>query len=132
MKSSLNIRDKIFPCLFGLFLALTVSTTGWSKEDHPFFERYLTLLKRHKLVKAAEADIEGARQRIQSTVGGWYPQLNLSSFYGKEKQNNFATEDTLLVAREFGITITQLLWDFGVVNSQIRRRNFNWSKFSHN
>ena len=120
MKSSLNIRDKIFSCLFGLFLALTVSTTSWSEEDHPFFERYLALLERHKLVKAAEADIEGARQRIQSVVGGWYPQLNLSSFYGKEKQNNFATEDTELVAREFGITITQLLWDFGVVNSQVR------------
>ena len=120
MKSSLSTWDKIFTCLFGLFLASTVSTTSWSKEDHPFFERYLALLERHKLVKAAEADIKGARQRIQSTVGGWYPQLNLSSFYGKEKQNNFATEDTLLVAREFGITITQLLWDFGVVNSQIR------------
>ena len=120
MNSSLNIRDIIFPCLFGLFLASTVSTTSWSKEDHSFLERYLALLEHHKLVKAAEADVEGARQRIQSTVGGWYPQLNLSSFYGKEKQNNFATEDTLLVAREFGITITQLLWDFGVVNSQIR------------
>ena len=120
MKSSLGTWGKIFTCLFGLFLASTVSATSWSKEEHPFFERYLALLERHKLVKAAEADIEAARQRIQSTVGGWYPQLNLSSFYGKEKQNNFATEDTLLVAREFGITITQLLWDFGVVNSQIR------------
>ncbi len=120
MKSSFKIRDNIIPCLFGLFLASAVPTTSWSKEDLPFFERYLALLENHKLVKAAEADLEGARQRIQSAVGGWYPQLNLSSFYGKEKQNNFASEDTLLVAREFDITITQLLWDFGVVNSQVR------------
>ena len=97
-----------------------VPTNAGAEEGLPFFERYLALLERHKLVKAAEADVEGARQRIQSAVGGWYPRLNLSSFYGKEKQNNFAAEDTLLVPREFDITITQLLWDFGVVNSQIR------------
>ena len=71
-------------------------------------------------MKAAEADITGARERVQSAVGGWYPQLNLSSFYGKEKQNNFASDDTLFVTREFDITVTQLLWDFGVTNSQIR------------
>lgn len=103
-----------------MLLASTVSTSGTAEETLPFFDRYLALLERHKLVKAAESDIRGARERIQSQIGGWYPNLNLTAHYGKEKQNNFEADDTSLVTRELGITITQLLWDFGVVNSQIR------------
>ncbi|PPR60061.1 MAG: hypothetical protein CFH10_01680, partial [Alphaproteobacteria bacterium MarineAlpha4_Bin2] len=101
-------------------MASIVPATLTAEENLPFFDRYLALLERHKLVKAAESDITSARERVQSQIGGWYPNLNLSAFYGKEKQNNFAAEDTLLVTREFDITITQMLWDFGVVNSQIR------------
>ena len=100
-----------------MLLASTVSTSGTADETLPFFDRYLALLERHKLVKAAESDIRGARERIQSQIGGWYPNLNLTAHYGKEKQNNFEADDTSLVTRELGITITQLLWDFGVVNS---------------
>lgn len=120
MKPSSRIRTKIIPCLFGLVLAATPSAYGLAEESLPFFDRYVALLERHKLVKAAESDITGARERIQSSVGGWYPRLNLSAFYGIEKQNNFATEDTKLLTREFDISVTQLLWDFGVTNSQIR------------
>lgn len=108
---------------------MTISSSGLAEESLPFFERYVALLERHKLVKAAESDITGARERIQSTIGGWYPQLNLSAFYGKEEQNNFATEDTSLVTREFDISITQLLWDFGVVNSQIRTSQLQLEQF---
>lgn len=100
-----------------------------AQEPQPLLERYIALLERHKLVKAAEADITGSRERIQTAIGGWYPRLNLSSFYGKERQNNFATEDTDLVTREFDITLTQLLWDFGVTNSQIRTSQLQLEQF---
>ena len=80
----------------------------------------MALLERHKLVKAAESDIAASRERIQSEIGGWYPRINLSAFYGKEHQKNAASEDTLFITREFGLTVTQLLWDFGVTNSLIR------------
>ena len=96
------------------------STHGWAEDRLPFFERYKALLERHKLVKAAEFDIEGARERIQSTIGGWYPNLNLSSSYGIEKNKNAEADDSKLLARAFDISVTQLLWDFGVTNSQIR------------
>jgi len=121
LKPSLRIQDKFVPCLFGLFLTVTGSSTGWADTSQPFFERYIGLLERHKLVKAAEADIEAQRDRIQSTIGGWYPRLNLSAFYGREVQKNAGgTVGTSFMTREFDITVTQLLWDFGVVNSQIR------------
>lgn len=106
-----------------------MSTSAWAQETLPFFDRYIALLERHKLVKAAEADISGARERIQSSIGGWYPRLNLSSFYGKEQQNNFATDDTDFVTREFDITVTQLLWDFGVTNSAIRTSQLQLEQF---
>ena len=93
---------------------------GWAEDRLPFFERYLALLERHQLVKAAESDIKAARERIQSTIGGWYPNLNLSSFYGIEKNKNAEADDSKLLARAFDISVTQLLWDFGVTNSQIR------------
>ena len=120
LKPSSRIRTTLIPCLFGFILALLLPTYGWAEDGSPFFKRYIALLERHKLVKAAESDIKAARERIQSTIGGWYPNLNLSSFYGIEKNKNAEADDSKLLAREFDISVTQLLWDFGVTNSQIR------------
>ena len=120
LKPSLRIQDKFISLLFGLLLAVSVPSNGWANSSQPFFERYMALLERHKLVKAAESDIAASRERIQSEIGGWYPKINLSAFYGKEHQKNAASEDTLFITREFGLTVTQLLWDFGVTNSLIR------------
>ena len=120
LKASPRIRTTLIPCLFGLLLVVMLPMDGWAEDRLPFSERYITLLERHKLVKAAESDIKAARERIQSTIGGWYPNLNLSSFIGIEKNKNAEADDSKLLAREFDISVTQLLWDFGVTNSQIR------------
>jgi adhesin transport system outer membrane protein len=120
LKLPSKIPSKIIACLFGLLFAVTLTTHGWAEERSPFFESYMALLERHKLVKAAESDITGARERIRSATGGWYPRLTLSAFYGKEKKSNHEADNTLLLAREFDISVTQLLWDFGVTNSLIR------------
>jgi adhesin transport system outer membrane protein len=120
LKLPSKIPSKIIPCLFGLLFAVTLPSHSSAEESSPFFESYMALLERHKLVKAAESDIAGARERIRSATGGWYPKLTLSAFYGKEKKNNFEADNTLLLAREFDISVTQLLWDFGVTNSLIR------------
>ena len=71
----LKYSGQNFFMLIWVVFRLTVSTTSWS-EDHPFFERYLALLERHKLVKAAEADQKGLGSEY-NLVGGWYPQLSL-------------------------------------------------------
>jgi adhesin transport system outer membrane protein len=120
LKLSLRIWTKIIPRLFGLLFAVAFTADSWAEENSPFVESYIALLERHKLVKAAESDITGARERIRSAIGGWYPRLNLTSFYGKEKKNNHEAENSLLISREFDISVTQLLWDFGVTNSLIR------------
>lgn len=130
MKASFNqLRDNFLPAFIGLILYAVTPAVAAAEQALPFFERVVALLERHKLVKAAESDVVGARERVQTAVGGWYPRLNLSSHYGKEAQNNFATEDTNLVTREFDISLTQLLWDFGVVNSQIRTAQLQLEQF---
>ena len=121
MKPSTRIQDKRLPRLFmALLLSATVSA-GWPASSQPFLERYAALIERHQLVKAAEADIDAQRERIKSAIGGWYPRLNLTGFYGREKiRNPVETPDSSLITREFDFNLTQLLWDFGVANSQIR------------
>ena len=124
-----RLQGFVLPVLVGVLLHVASAGYGEANEASPFFERIVALLERHKLVKAAESDIVGARERVQSSIGGWYPRLNLSSHYGKEIQNNFSTEDTDFVTREFDISVTQLLWDFGVVNSQIRTAQLQLEQF---
>ena len=121
MKASLKIQDKLIRRVFIILLAVSAASASFPAFSQPFFERYEALLERHKLVKAAEADIEAQRERIKSTIGGWYPRLNLTGFYGREKiRNPVETPDTSFLTREFDFNVTQLLWDFGVANSQIR------------
>ena len=53
-------------------------------------------------------------------LGAWFPNMNLTSFYGHEEQLQPNADNTSLATREFDVTITQLLWDFGAANSTIR------------
>lgn len=85
------------------------------------------LLQTHNLVKAAEADLAAADERARASFGGtpqqpgWYPNLNVRSHYGYEHQNKPAlSKDTSLPTREADLSVTQLLWDFGSTNANIR------------
>lgn len=79
------------------------------------------LLKAHNLTAAAEADLAAARERVRVALGGWYPQLNVSGYYGHENQNKpTGTTDTDMVTRQMDVSVTQLLWDFDLTNSQVR------------
>jgi adhesin transport system membrane fusion protein len=78
------------------------------------------LLKTSKRMKAAEADMNAAREKAREALGDWFPKLDLTGNYGYERQykgNN--TADTSLPPREFEAKITQLLWDFGSNNRAI-------------
>ena len=74
----------------------------------------------HNLIKAAEADVAASRERARTALGGWFPNMNLSGFYGHEYQVQPDTDNTSLATREFDVSVTQLLWDFGATNSTIR------------
>ena len=79
------------------------------------------LLKGHNLNQAAEADLKAAQERIRASMGGWFPQLNVTAHYGHEEQNKpSGTDDTNFVARNLTISVTQLLWDFDLTPSTIR------------
>ena len=105
LKPSLRIQDKFISLLFGLLLAVSVPSIGWANSSQPFFERYMALIERHKLVKAAESDIAASRERIQSEIGGWYPKINLSAFYGKEHQKNAANRTASVGVRSIGAVL---------------------------
>lgn len=79
------------------------------------------LLDQHHLTAAAEADLAAARERVRTAMGGWFPQLNVTTFYGNEKQNKpSGTTDTNMVTRQLDVTVTQLLWDFDLTASTVR------------
>lgn len=79
------------------------------------------LLQTHNLIKAAESDLVAAGERSSAALGGWYPNLNVKSNVGNENINKpGAGTDSSMAMRETDLTVTQLLWDFGKVNSTIR------------
>ena len=81
----------------------------------------LELTLKNNLIKAAEDDLAAARERAKVTLGDWYPNLNVAAAYGAERQQRPISDDTAMVSRNADITITQLLWDFGKTNADIRQ-----------
>ncbi|MEE9544348.1 MAG: TolC family protein, partial [Rhodospirillales bacterium] len=78
------------------------------------------LLDTHNQVKAAEDDLFAARERARVALGGWYPTLNVSGNFGRERQWKPEAKDTNLLPHEADFTLTQRLWDFDATNSAVR------------
>jgi len=79
------------------------------------------LLQTNNLIKASEATVDSANEQIRVSKSGWFPTLDVTSTYGHEKQKKpKGTDDTDFVSRAVDLSVTQLLWDFGNVDSQIR------------
>lgn len=78
------------------------------------------LSKNQKQIKAAQADVDAAIERVEAAWGAWYPELSITTNWGREKQNKGSgTADSEEHPREFGATVTQNVWDFGSTNSAI-------------
>ena len=102
--------------------ALAVSMAAPPAAAETFREMLDQLTPGHNRVKAAEADVEGARNLEEVARGGWYPTLTTTIDYGKEKQNKpTGSEDTDMYLKRYEAQIKQLLWDFGAVNAGIDR-----------
>jgi outer membrane protein, adhesin transport system len=79
------------------------------------------LLKAHDLIKASEADLKAAEERVKESRGGWFPLATVTTHYGQERQNKPTdSDDTDLRTRQADLSVTQLVWDFGATNSRIR------------
>ncbi len=88
-------------------------------ETLPELVQYLA--QEHNLVKAAEQDVNAARQRARVALGDWFPTLDVSTSYGFEDQVQPGAADTRFVTRDLDLKVTQLLWDFGKTNASLRR-----------
>ena len=70
----------------GLLASLALCLVGLGAGAQTFADRASDLTSRHNLIKAAEADVAAARERARIVLGGWFPNLNLTGFYGHENQ----------------------------------------------
>jgi len=85
------------------------------------YESIQSLVKDQRQIKAAEADLDAAKQRAAAAWGDWYPELSVTANWGREIQNKASgTADIAEHPREVDLTITQKLWDFGSTNSAIQ------------
>jgi adhesin transport system outer membrane protein len=85
------------------------------------YDSIQSLAKNQKQIKAAEADLDAAKERAAAAWGDWYPQLSLTANWGREKQNkSTGTADVEEHPREVDLTLTQQLWDFGSTNAAIQ------------
>ncbi|MCH8157578.1 MAG: TolC family protein, partial [Nitrospinae bacterium] len=102
-----------------LAVSLLIPLEVLRAETLPELVQYLT--QEHNLVKAAEEDVNAARQRARVALGDWFPTLDVSTSYGFEDQVQPGAADTRFVTRDVDLKVTQLLWDFGKTNAALRR-----------
>jgi len=105
------------------FLSMVIFATSFSPgvtaED--LSEALETLVRTHKRVLAAQADVKAAEENLEVTWGDWYPNLSLTANIGHERQQKpTGSDDTAMVPRNIETTISQKVWDFGSTNSAIR------------
>ena len=101
-------------------VAVLLSAPGARAET--LYENVMDLVKNHKQIKAKEAELTATQERLKAAWGDWYPTLDITGSWGREKQNkDSGTDDTEEVPREVDIKVTQMVWDFGAINAAIRR-----------
>ena len=113
---SVRILRGVGPILLGVLMFAPLPV-----QAHSLGELIPELLESHNLIKASQAELEAASQKVKESRGAWFPQLDVTAHYGFEAQNKPAeTDDTDLATREADVSVTQLLWDFGKTNDFVR------------
>ena len=103
-----------------VFNASVLMMLPTSLQAETLYQSLQYLSKNQKQIKAAEADVDAAHERVHVAWGAWYPELAITTNWGREKQNKGSgTDDSEEHPREFGATITQNIWDFGSTDSAI-------------
>ncbi len=113
-----------FPIKFviAFFVAAAVLASAPGARAATLYENILELVKNHKQIKAKEAELVATQERLEAAWGDWYPTLDVTGSWGREKQNKTTgTADTEEVPRELDLKVTQMVWDFGAINAAIRR-----------
>lgn len=111
----------------GLCLLLLGVSDASAQEMRGRLEQLLTS---DNLIEAAIRDQQGATERQRVTEGNFFPTLNITSFVGREDQENINASDTLLTARQLSLSVTQKLWDFGATSAGIERSRIEKREFA--
>lgn len=86
------------------------------------------VVKNDDVVKASKAELSAKKQEEKIVFGQWYPTLAVTASYGRESQKSELATDTTLVPRDANLSVTQLVWDFGNVNSQVREKRMEFAE----
>ena len=115
------VRENSKKFKLAVFAAMSAFVFATPLHAETLYESLQDLVKTQKQIKAAEADLEAAKERGEAAWGDWYPELSVTANWGREKQNKASgTADTEEHPREVDISITQQLWDFGSTNASIQ------------
>jgi len=101
----------------GLMISSSLATPSFA-ESLP--DLVSELLANDNQIMAARADVEAAGESIEAARGSYFPSLNITGTYGKEKQlKPTGTNDASMVSREIDFVVTQRLWDFGATGATV-------------
>ncbi len=119
MDSVTNVTNMFRIALFaGCVYFLTVPAA----QAETLAENLRLLATEHKRAIASNADVSAAEQRVDVAKGGWYPTFDTTANYGFEDRDKpSGTADTRIVPRNFDLSLTQKLWDFGSTDANIKR-----------
>jgi outer membrane protein TolC len=131
-KNLSNLVKKFLSAVLLVATCIALDCSGQLRAE-TLYESILYLSKNQKQIMAAQADVDAARERVETAWGAWYPELSITTNWGREKQNKGSgTDDSEEHPREFGATVTQNVWDFGSTNSAIDSANLTLKCSSRN
>ncbi|MEO5375904.1 MAG: TolC family protein [Alphaproteobacteria bacterium] len=76
-------------------------------------------LGRDPKLEALRHERVGAAEKAAEAWGDWYPEATFSASGGRQKQHKPDGTQTDLLPREYSVTVTQLLYDFGKTGAAI-------------
>jgi outer membrane protein, adhesin transport system len=108
---------KILIGLFCFCLSLMYTTHIGAEE---IGEAIATMLGTHERMLEAEAVEVSAQESVRVALGGWFPRLSLTAYAGASNYKLEDTDDRSLNPHEIDASVTQLLWDFGLTNAELK------------
>ncbi|MCP2501410.1 MAG: TolC family protein [Deltaproteobacteria bacterium] len=83
-------------------------------------------LKNHPLVKAADADTVAAEARKGQAESAWYPSVDLSIGYTRQRSFNATTDQNVTTPNQFAqANLNWMLYDFGRTGASVDRADAN-------
>ena len=79
------------------------------------------MLASHDRMAAAEAEVIAAENSARVALGGWFPNITLTGEYGASRDHYEGMDPLHLDPSLFEAKLTQLLWDFGKTNGEVRK-----------